>query len=97
MYKTIYSIDHVDVNTIDRPCNVSFFFLIRDGKLDLTISNRSNDVNLGLFNANIVQFSVILETMALLLGVPVGKQVHFINSLHYYTDDPITEEVYEVK
>jgi len=86
-------LDFYKVKTIDRPCNVSFFFLIRDGKLDLTISNRSNDVNLGFFNANVVQFSVILETMAMLLGVPVGKQIHFINSLHYYTDDPITEEV----
>jgi len=87
------SFDNYKIETIDRPCNVSFFFLIRDGKLDLTISNRSNDVNLGFFNANVVQFSVILETMAMLLGVPVGKQIHMINSLHYYTNDPITEEV----
>jgi len=86
-------LDFYKVETIDRPCNVGFFFLIRDGKLDLTISNRSNDINLGFFNANVVQFSVILESMAMLLGVPVGKQIHFINSLHYYTDDPITEEV----
>ena len=86
-------LDFYKVETIDRPCNVSFFFLIRDGKLDLTISCRSNDINLGFFNANVVQFSVMLETMAMLLGVPVGKQIHFINSLHYYTDDPITEEV----
>ena len=86
-------LDFYKVNTIDRPCNVGFHFLIRDGKLDLTIFCRSNDVTWGLFNTNIVQFSVILETMALLLGVPVGKQIHFINSLHYYTDNPITEEV----
>lgn len=85
--------DHCDVKTIDRPCNVGFFFLIRNGKLDLTISNRSNDVHWGLFNANVVQFSVILESMAMLLGVPVGKQIHFINSLHYYTNNPITEEI----
>ena len=85
--------DHVDVNTIDRPCNITFHFLIRNGKLDLTIFNRSNDVHFGLFNANVVQFSVILETMAMLLGIPVGRQIHMINSLHYYTDNPLTEEV----
>lgn len=85
--------DNIGANTIDRPCNVSQHFLIRDGKLDLTIFCRSNDINLGLFNANIVQFSVILETMAMLLDIPIGKQIHFIDSLHYYIDDSITERV----
>lgn len=85
--------DHVDVDTIDRPCNITFHFLIRNGNLDLTIFNRSNDVHWGLFNANVVQFSVMLESMAMLLGVPVGKQIHMIDSLHFYTDNPLTEEV----
>ncbi len=86
-------LDFYKIKTIDRPCNVGFFFLIRNGKLDLTVSNRSNDVHWGLFNANFVQFSVILESMAMLLGIPVGKQIHFINSLHYYTDNSLTEEI----
>lgn len=85
--------DHMDINTIDRPCNTTFHFLIRDGKLDLTIFCRSNDVHWGLFNANVVQFSVMLESMAMLLGVPVGKQIHMIDSLHYYTDNPLTEKI----
>ena len=85
--------DHIDINTIDRPCNITFHFLIRNGKLDLTIFNRSNDVHWGLFNANVVQFSVILESMAMLLGIPVGKQIHMIDSLHYYTDNPLTKEI----
>jgi len=86
-------LDFYKVKTIDRPCNVGFHFLIRDGKLDLTIFCRSNDIHFGLFNANVVQFSVMLESMAMLLGVPVGKQIHMINSLHYYTDNSLTEEV----
>ena len=86
-------LDHYLVQTIDRPCNIGFHFLIRDGKLDLTIFNRSNDVHLGLMNANVVQFSVILETMAMLLGIPVGRQIHMINSLHYYTDSPLTDNI----
>jgi len=81
--------------TIDRPCNVTQHFLIRDGKLDLSIFCRSNDVHLGLFNANVVQFSVILEAMAMLLGISVGIQTHFIDSLHYYLDDPITERIFD--
>ena len=85
--------DYHDVETADRPCNVAFQFIFRNGALDLTIFNRSNDIHLGLFNTNIVQFSVILETMAMLLDIPVGNQIHMINSLHYYTDDPLTEKL----
>jgi len=86
-------LDFHEIKTIDRPCNVAFHFLVRDGKLDLTIFNRSNDVHFGLFNANVVQFSVMLESMAMLLGFPVGRQIHMINSLHYYTDNLLTHEV----
>lgn len=72
------------VNTIDRPCNFAQQFLIRDGVLDITVYNRSNDVLWGLFNANVVQFSIILEFMAKILNVKVGYQIHMINSLHLY-------------
>jgi thymidylate synthase len=85
--------DQFGIETIDRPCNITFHFLVRDGKLDLTIFNRSNDLHWGLMNANVVQFSVILETAAMILGIPVGNQIHMIDSLHYYTDNPITENV----
>lgn len=85
--------DNYSVKTNDRPCNIALHFLVRDGKLDLTIFNRSNDLHWGLFNTNIVQFSVILETMAMLLHRPMGRQIHMINSLHYYTDNPITQQV----
>ena len=76
--------DNYRFETNDRPCNISFQFLVRNGKLDLTIFNRSNDISWGLANANVVQFSVILEAMAMLLDIPVGSQIHMINSLHAY-------------
>ena len=85
--------DRYGINTIDRPCNIAFHFMIREDKLDLTIMNRSNDIHWGLMNANVVQFSVILETAAMILGIPVGKQIHMIDSLHYYIDNPITDEI----
>jgi len=81
------------IDTIDRPCNVAFHFLIRNGALDLTIFNRSNDIHFGLAGVNVVQFSVILETMAALLEVPVGNQIHMTNSLHYYTESDLTDKV----
>lgn len=88
------SFDNWQVKTNDRPCNITFQFLIEEGKLNLYIFNRSNDVNWGLFNTNVVQFSVILETMALLLGIPIGKQIHMITNLHVYDyQNEITKRV----
>ena len=81
--------DHYTTKTIDRPCNIAFHFLMRNNKLDLMIFNRSNDVHWGMFNANVVQFSVILEAMAMILGCRVGNQIHVSDSLHIYTDDKV--------
>jgi thymidylate synthase len=90
--------DHYEIETNDRPCNISFQFLIRNGKLDLSIFNRSNDLSWGLANTNVVQFSVILETMAMLLNIPVGNQIHFINSLHVYDfQGELTQRVLNAK
>ena len=88
------SYDNYEVSTTDRPCNIAFQFIIRGGKLHFTVFNRSNDVNFGLFNTNVVQFSVMLEMMAMVLDIPVGTQTHMINSLHVYDfQGPITERV----
>jgi len=89
--------DNPVIETIDRPCNVAFHFLIRNEALSLSIFNRSNDVHWGLFNANVVQFSIILEAMAFALGVKVGLETHFIDSLHYYVDNPITDSILSLR
>lgn len=82
----------LNYKTKDIPCNDTLFFKIRDGKLNLTIANRSNDFHWGL-PTNLFQFSTILEIMAYTLGVRVGEQTHLSDSLHIYLDNPITERV----
>jgi len=72
----------------DRPCNTTLYFKIRDGKLHLTVSNRSNDVTFGLYNVNFIQFTIIQEALASILGVPVGTYRHYSDSLHAYTTSP---------
>lgn len=69
--------------TKDIPCNDLLMFKLREGKLNLTIANRSNDLNWGL-TTNVFQFSFLLEIMSQILGVEVGKQVHNSQSLHIY-------------
>lgn len=78
----------VDIPTakLDHPCNTSLFFYIRDGRLDMTVNNRSNDAVWGLFGANVVHFSFLLEFMAQKISVPMGKMYFMSNSLHLYTE-----------
>lgn len=57
----------------DFPCNTTAT-LQRDteGKLDLTVFCRSNDLIWGAYGANAVHFSMLLEYMANWIGCPVG-------------------------
>lgn len=57
-------------------------------KLDMTVTNRSNDLILGMLGANYVHFTFLQEYLAMLLGLEVGKYHHFTNDLHIYTGGP---------
>ena len=52
--------------------------------LDMTVTNRSNDLIWGLLGTNYVAFSFLQEYMATRLGVEVGLYHHFSNNLHCY-------------
>jgi thymidylate synthase len=77
-------------------CNLSVMFSIREENdphpegqasilvLDMTVTNRSNDMIWGMLGANFVHFTFLQEYMAARLGVEVGKYHHFTNNLHVY-------------
>ena len=71
----------------DRPCNTHVYFRIREGALDMTVVNRSNDIIMGLYGANAVQFSFLLRYVAEMVGVLVGKYYHMSNDYHAYEAD----------
>jgi len=71
--------------TKDKACNMSIVFRVRDGKLCMTVYNRSNDVIWGAYGANAVQFSMIQEYVAAHLGMPMGTYTQVSNSYHIYT------------
>ncbi len=52
--------------------------------LDMTVTNRSNDMIWGMLGANVVHFSFLQEYVANCLGVQVGNYYHFTNNLHVY-------------
>lgn len=68
----------------DVPCNTQVYFKVRDGALNMMVTNRSNDIVWGLFGANAVHFSVLQEYVAAQIGVDVGRYVHVTDSFHAY-------------
>lgn len=74
------------VNSKDVPCNTQAYFKIRDGALNMTVLNRSNDAVWGCYGANAVQFSFLQQYIARQLMVEVGSYVQFSDSLHVYVD-----------
>jgi len=71
----------------DVPCNTHVYFSRdRDGVLNMTVCNRSNDAVWGALGANVVHFSVLQEFLAHQIGCDVGRYWQVTNNLHLYTD-----------
>lgn len=69
----------------DVPCNTQIYFNIRpNNELDMTVTNRSNDMIWGAYGANAVHMSILHEYVALSVGVPMGTYYQFSNDLHVY-------------
>jgi len=67
----------------DYPCTLSLHFLVRDGKLCLAVTMRSNDIWLGL-PYDLFQFTQLQCTVANGLDLAVGDYTHLANSFHLY-------------
>lgn len=76
-------------------CNLEVMFSVRShyaspefsGEiklLDMTVTNRSNDMVWGMLGANYVHFSFLQEYMAAKIGADVGVYNQFSNNLHVY-------------
>lgn len=71
----------------DFPCNTQIYFRISvDGRLNMTVLNRSNDIIWGAYGANAVHMSMLQEFMAAWLGVPIGAYWQVSNDYHAYYD-----------
>jgi len=70
----------------DIPCNLQAIFQVSvDGRLDMTITNRSNDLVWGAYGANAVHFSYLHEYVARCAGIPLGVYRQISINLHVYT------------
>ena len=70
----------------DLPCNTHLYFKVRDDLLDMTVCNRSNDIIWGLYGANAVHMSVLMEYMAARLDLELGTMTTLSDSFHAYMD-----------
>ncbi|WP_187432475.1 thymidylate synthase [Agromyces mariniharenae] len=74
------------IETRDVPCNNWIHFIQRDGRLDMNVAIRSNDIVWGFSGINTFEWSVLHEMMAYWTGFGVGHCSYFISSLHFYND-----------
>jgi len=71
-------------SSIDIPCNTNIYFKIRDGKLQMTVCNRSNDMIWGAYGANAVHMSILMEYVAVTVNAPMGSYYQISDSFHVY-------------
>lgn len=79
----------------DVPCNTAVYFRADCGTLDMTVTNRSNDIVWGAYGANAVHFSILQEVVAGALGMPVGTYWQVSNNFHAYVDRPDVQRLLE--
>lgn len=66
------------------PCAFMTMFDVRDGKLNMTLTQRSSDY-LMAGNINATQYALLQHMIAQSVGLEVGEFIHFINNCHIYT------------
>lgn len=76
----------LEADVRDVPCNTHIYFRIVNGRLNMTICNRSNDMVWGALGANIVHMTYLHELVAYGVGVPIGEYRVLSNNLHVYKD-----------
>lgn len=67
------------------PCTCTLQFLVRNGRLEMFTSMRSNDAFIGLPH-DVFAFTMLQEIMARTLSVEPGAYKHAVGSLHLYND-----------
>jgi len=77
----------------DVPCNTHAYFDTIDGRLNMTVCCRSNDIIWGAYGANAVHFSFLLEYISGMTGIPMGVYRQFSNNYHLYTNVIPREEL----
>jgi hypothetical protein len=78
--------DELSYENPDIPCTLSCWFSIDDGRLNMSVTMRSNDAWLGV-PYDFTMMTRLQMTLAWALGVGLGTYTHHAVSLHLYEED----------
>lgn len=73
-------------NSNDIPCTHGMFFHVKDNRLHMAVTMRSNNA-FRILPFNIFEFTMLQEYVASSLGLPLGDYVHWAASMHVYDND----------
>jgi len=82
---SIYDGKEISDYAFDTPCTYAIQFTIVNGRLDMCVTMRSNDLWYGFCNDQ-YQFSKLQELMAFRLDIETGVYYHFAHNMHLYND-----------
>jgi len=82
---TILDMKEHDEFTYDTPCTYAIQFTILNGRLDMCVTMRSNDLWYGFCNDQ-YQFSKLQEMISKRLDIDTGVYYHFAHNMHLYND-----------
>ncbi len=93
----------IGTGVVSHNCNLQAVFNTRpptdpgDGRhtLDMTVTNRSNDLIYGAMGSNMYHFSMLLEYVALHCGFNVGSYYQVSANLHLYTENPTAKRCWD--
>lgn len=79
----LFDAEDVIEHYADTPCTCTLQFLVREKRLHLIVTMRSNDAYIGLPH-DVFCFTMLQELIARKLGYDLGSYRHFAGSLHLY-------------
>jgi thymidylate synthase len=82
----IFNAEDIDDEYVEIPCTTTLQFLLREDRLHLIVTMRSNDAIKGLPH-DVFCFTMLQEMIAVRLGKELGVYRQFVGSMHLYTQD----------
>lgn len=100
---TMWDVQDLRTDTQDFACNMQVIFTTRPNPVpspnpyivDMTITNRSNDLIYGSMGSNLFHFTILHEYVASRAGLELGVYSQISTNLHVYTDNPVAQRVLE--
>lgn len=89
----LFDAEDIAQHRVEVPCTTTLQFVVRDGKLHMLTTMRSNDAYIGLPH-DVFCFTMMQEMMARSLGHQLGIYHHFVGSMHVYECNVASVQTY---